>query len=233
MPVTMAWALMLAAGFAIQPPGQFHAGEPIARDGERWQALRVMGDRASLVATTLSVLAVPDALVDEAGARTGLAVSSADDEGVVAYLRGGSLRARAIEPAAVAARDPLAPGLPYDLVFRGRSYRLSSQCEARPRHVQEGQPQHACRIELLGDGQRQVLSSLGGYREPGATTMSLGDDASPALVFAGDLDDDGRLDLIFNTTDHYNVSRPTLFLSSQAAPGEMLREVAHYQSVGC
>ena len=233
MAVTMAWVLLLAGGFAIQPPGHFHAGEPIARDGEAWLALRVVDDRAWLVATRLRAVAVPDALVDQAGARTGLAVSSADDEGVVAYLRGGALLARAIEPAVVAARGQPAPGLRYDLVFRGRSYRLSSQCAARPHHVQERQPQHACRIELHSDGQRQVLSTLGGYREPGATTMSLGDDASPALVFAGDLDGDGKLDLIFNATDHYNVSRPTLFLSSQAAPGKMLREVAHYQSVGC
>ena len=181
MPVTMAWALLLSAGFAIQPPGQFHAGEPIARDGEPWLALRVMGDRASLVATTLSVLAVPDALVDEAGARTGLAVSSADDEGVVAYLRGGSLRARAIEPAAVAARDPLAPGLPYDLVFRGRSYRLSSPARA-PRHFR-GQPQHACRtIAGRGKGSMEHPAVTGSPRP----TISLSTFTLP--VFAGDLD---------------------------------------------
>ncbi|MET0807665.1 MAG: hypothetical protein ABWX93_02785, partial [Pseudoxanthomonas sp.] len=63
--------------------------------------------------------------------------------------------------------------------------------------------------------------------------MSLGDDASPTLLFAGDLDRDGKLDLIFDGTDHYNVSRPTLFLSSPAGQGELLHEVARYESVGC
>ena len=57
---------------------------------------------------------------------------------------------------------------------------------------------------------------------PAQPTPSLGDDASPTLLFAGDLDRDGKLDLIFDTTDHYNVRRPTLFLSSQAAPANCL-----------
>ena len=64
-------------------------------------------------------------------------------------------------------------------------------------------------------------------------TMRLGDDAMPRLLFAGDLDRDGRLDLIFDITDHYNVSRPTLFLSSGAADGKPLRAAARYESVGC
>jgi hypothetical protein len=61
----------------------------------------------------------------------------------------------------------------------------------------------------------------------------LGDDATPALLFAGDLDRDGVLDLLLDTTDHYNLSRPTLFLSSQAGTGELLREVARFVAVGC
>ncbi|WP_158636362.1 hypothetical protein [Aerolutibacter ruishenii] len=44
---------------------------------------------------------------------------------------------------------------------------------------------------------------------------------------------DGRLDLVFDTTDHYNLLRPTLFLSSRAAAGELVGQVAQYQSVGC
>ena len=40
------------------------------------------------------------------------------------------------------------------------------------------------------------------------------------------------LDLMFDTTDHHNVRRPTLFLSMQAAPGELLGIVAQFPSVG-
>jgi len=230
--MTTAWALLLAATFAIQPPGQFHAGEAVARDGEPWLALRVGGKQAALVATTLQVRVVRDEVADEEGARTGLAISSPNDAGIVAYLRGARLAAGPIEAAELSGQQA-GSGLPYRFTFHGQSYRLASQCDPQPRTVQEQQPQFDCRIELRTGGQRQVLSRLTGYREPGATTVSLGDDASPTLRFAGDLDRDGKLDLIFDTTDHYNVSRPTLFLSSQAGRGELLHEVARYESVGC
>lgn len=233
MSMTTLWALLVVGGFAIQPPGQFHGDEPVARDGESWLALHVDGDGALLVATTLKVGAVHDEVLDEAGARTGLEVSSQDGDGVIAYLRGDGLKAGAIEPAAVASMDPDTAGLPYELTFRGQLHRLSSHCEELPRDVPAQQPRFDCRIELRTGDHAQVLSKLNGYREPQATRISLGDDASPVLLFAGDLDRDGKLDLIFNTTDHYNVSRPTLFLSSQSGSGELLHEVAWYESVGC
>lgn len=233
MSMTMLWALLAMAGFAIQPPGQFHGDEPVARDGESWLALHFDGKAASLVATTLTVRAVHDEVLDEAGARTGLEISSRDDDKVLAYLRGDGLKPGTIVPAVLASRDPDIAGLPYEVNFRGQLHRLASQCDESQRDDLARQLQFDCRIELRTGGRAQVLSRLAGYRELQAATMSLGDDASPALIFAGDLDRDGKLDLIFNTTDHYNVSRPTLFLSSQSKPGELLHEVARYESVGC
>ena len=79
---------------------------------------------------------------------------------------------------------------------------------------------------------RQVLAKMSGYRSPEGIDI-LGDDATPRLLFAGDLDRDGRLDLILDTTWHYNVSRPTLFLSTLAREGELVREAAANESVGC
>ena len=235
MSMTALWALLVMGGFAIQPPGRFHGDEPVARDGESWLALHFDGNAALLVATTLKVRAVHDELLDEAGARSGLEVSSQEGDQVVAYLRGSGLKSGAIESAVVASRDPDTAGLPYALTFQGRPHLLSSQCDETPRDepAQQPRPRFDCRIELRMGGRAQALSRLTGYREPGAGAISLGDDASPVLLFAGDLDRDGKLDLIFNTTDHYNVSRPTLFLSSQAKPGELLGEVARYESVGC
>ena len=78
-----------------------------------------------------------------------------------------------------------------------------------------------------------MLAAAVGYSEPASHTMILGDDASPTLLFAGDIDHDGKLDLIFDTTDHYNVRRPTLFLSSQSRPGGVILDVAHYEATGC
>lgn len=245
MPSGLVLPLLLGSAFALQPPGQFHGNEPVARDGERWLALRVDGDDAALVMTTLAVRAVEDPVLDAAGQRSGLLVSSADDGAIVMYLRGAGLRGGRIERARFEAHSG---PLQYEIHFRGQPYRIKTQCDATPFEHVEAQAHYACRI-VLDDGDRaQALAAMSGYYEAGATTISLGDDASPRLLFAGDIDRDGKLDLILDTTDHYNASRPTLFLSSQALPdgavrdGKMLDgkaldgmilEVAHYDAIGC
>lgn len=231
--LALLWPLLVAGGFAIQPPGEFHGNEPVARDGERWLALRVDGNDAALIATTVGVRAVEDQLVDESGERTGLEVSSPGGDKVIAYLRGSGLKAGAVERATVASMDSDGARLPYELTFRAQHYRIASDCNKQPRAAMAEQLQFDCRIVLHGGGKAQVLSTLTGYYEHQATTMSLSDDGGAVLLFAGDLDHDGKLDLIFDTADHYNVSRPTLYLSSPARPDELLHQVAQYQSVGC
>lgn len=227
--------LMLAAAIALQPPGQFHGDEPVARDGETWLALRASGDAASLSSTRLRVQAVEDPLVDEAGQTSGRRVSSVlepdpDAEGaqVVAYLRGSGLAAGKVIPARIPERSQDG-GLPsYRIEFAGRDYRIRTLCPPL-----RGDPPVARCAVLLADagGVEQALMQADARRE--TDIVLLGDDATPKLLFAGDLDRDGKLDLIFDITDHYNVSRPTLFLSSRARDGELLHAVSTYESVGC
>ena len=225
--------LLLAAAFALQPPGPFHGNEPVARDGERWLALRIDPDAAALVATTLRVRAVEDPITDATGQRTGLAVTP-DDAGTVAFLRGGGLRAGAVQRASFTAANSTATNWPeHAIAFAGRAYRLHAQCDDDAHARVDTQAQYRCRIVLDDGARHQVLVAMGGYRDPGAGVTALGDDATPVLLFAGDLDRDGRLDLVFDVTDHYNVSRPTLFLSSLAGDDALVGEAARYEAVGC
>jgi hypothetical protein len=66
-----------------------------------------------------------------------------------------------------------------------------------------------------------------------ATIRFPGDDSDPALLWAGDLDGDGKLDMMFNLTEHYNVSNIVLFLSSMAEPGKLVKQAATRRTVGC
>ena len=59
------------------------------------------------------------------------------------------------------------------------------------------------------------------------------DGTYPALLWAGDLDRDREIDLLINATNHYNVTHPMLFLSSQAEEGRLVEAVAELRSVGC
>lgn len=234
MPTSLVLPLLLGTAFALQPPGTFHAGEAVARDGEPWLALRIDGNEAALVATTVVTRPVEDALVDGPGERSGVEVTSIDPDGVISFLRGEGLRAGRIERAQVdRPGDAAALSQPYRMTFRGRAYQIENSCDPEPARIVDGQAQFACSAVLSTPETRHVLSRRLGYFEPGSDVMSFSDDGVQQLLFAGDLDRDGRLDLIFDTSDHYNKSRPTLFLSTGAAGGAPLREVAHHESVGC
>ncbi|WP_162255253.1 MULTISPECIES: hypothetical protein [unclassified Lysobacter] len=228
--------LILAAAIALQPPGQFHGDEPVARDGETWLALRASAESASLTPTRLRVQASEDPILDAPGQTSGRRVSSAlepdpDAEGaqVVAYLRGGALAAGAVSPARILERSQGVAPPGYRIDLAGRDHRIRTQCT--PKRGSQAYARDCAVVLVAPDGAEQVLMRVEGRRE--ADLLLLGDDASPELLFAGDLDRDGRLDLIFDVSDHYNVTRPTLFLSSQARDGELLHAVSTYESVGC
>jgi len=59
------------------------------------------------------------------------------------------------------------------------------------------------------------------------------EDNNARLIWVGDLDHDGKLDFIIDTSNHYNVTELRLYLSGQAVKGELLKMVAMRKSTGC
>lgn len=225
---------------ALQPPGMFHDGEAVARHGERWLALRVHEGDASLRMARLRVKRVFDVIADAEGEATGQEIDS-DVGDVVTYLRGPGLHAG---PVAMAVSEFVGEGpLPTQRLRLGdRVYRILTRCTAAAVNATQDGMAYRCRIELSEDGKdgdvehgsRQTLAEMTGTSAlSAAPDIVLGDDASPHLIFAGDLDRDGRLDLIFDTSNHYNLSHPVLFLSGAAEGDELLHAVAEHDAVGC
>lgn len=79
---------------------------------------------------------------------------------------------------------------------------------------------------------RIVLES-GGVKQELYKREELGSDGFPSLLWSGDLDGDGKVDLIMDMHDHYNVRRVTLLLSGKAKPGKLIEQVAFIESTGC
>jgi hypothetical protein len=59
------------------------------------------------------------------------------------------------------------------------------------------------------------------------------DDRMTEVDFVGDIDGDNMPDLIINTSYHYNVTIPTLYLSKPAGSNEVLKLMGWHLSVGC
>jgi hypothetical protein len=59
------------------------------------------------------------------------------------------------------------------------------------------------------------------------------DDQIAGIIFAGDIDGDDIPDLIIDTSNHYNVTAPTLYLSKPAGSNEVLKMMGLHVSAGC
>lgn len=225
-------ALLAASGNAattrIEQPGEMHGDESIARDGETWLALMVEGDQARLVSGRVRVEAVNDAVLDGPDDATGARVSMPALAGEpLMFLQGAALREGAVTAANIDARarpdvdQPLALSIPGDLVLLGVTCPAISD-EAHP----------DCTAYVQRGAQRQELARFPNLRDE-TGHVHPAEDVGPTVLFAGDLDHDGRIDLLLDTTDHYNATQPTLFLSGAAQRGELVREVAKQRMTGC
>ncbi len=56
---------------------------------------------------------------------------------------------------------------------------------------------------------------------------------APRILWAGDLDADGKLDLLIDGTTQTNVSTLMLYTSSAAVKGKLLKKVAEFTTTGC
>jgi hypothetical protein len=59
------------------------------------------------------------------------------------------------------------------------------------------------------------------------------DDQMIKIIFAGDIDGDSKLDLIIDTSYHYNMGRPTLYLSKEAGEDKIIKPMGMFTFVGC
>jgi hypothetical protein len=221
-----------SAGSPQQPqqviePGEFHGEEVSAQSGEKWLGLHLTDNENSLLLTyRLNVSAVNDSLVDEDGQSSGKKVSVDLPLQPLFLIRG--VKNVSAGPVTTVfdeggSTSILAESSAITLKLGEASYVLkvagsedTAKCSDQPF------PRNA-RLVLVSGESGQVLYSL----------QDCGNDPSWRLLWAGDLDRDGKLDLYVSVTQHYNVSERKLFLSSQASEGQLVKEVADFVTSGC
>lgn len=213
-------------------PGEaFHGDEVPARNGETWWALVVEGGSARLQSSVLAVKAVVDPVLDEEGQTTGRSVAAPGLQPLV-LLRGiAALKAGPVPVATDPSQArPLAPNEKIALALGERRWTLSNRCKRIEGDSKaEDKRAHLDCTLVLDDGSTVQELAPGGqvYFEDGEEAAT-----EAQLLFAGDLDHDGQIDLLLDTSDHYNMDRPTLFLSG-AGKGGQLKQVAQQEFTGC
>ena len=220
-----------AAQPALLLPGSYHGEEVAAASGSTWWAL-VQGETGwALEEVELTVEQEFDPLIDDEGSASGKRISVSTDAPVVALVRGVSGLLGGAVPTTRTSLANLRPESPAS--FRlgvGDPWSLSLVLDRDPRDVEGATPD--CRLILTRGGVEQTLAEYR-YCSTRNGQLMVGNEASITLHWAGDMDRDGRLDLLIDLTDHYNVSKPTLFLSSKAGQGKLVGKVAEHVSVGC
>ena len=211
----------------IISPGEHHGHEVPANTPGVWFALVADGAGASLRRVRVSVATVKDEIVDEGAEMTGRRVDTSPAVEPIALLRGiHGLKARRV-PTALLGQAVDDAGISARLGVL--AYQLFMRCAEQP--PVEGQRQHNCDLVLRLDTVEQVLFTYRAYNEGDARIWA--SERQPTVLWAGDVDADGRLDVLLETSNHYNVSEMRLFLSRGASASALVQEGATHTTTGC
>ncbi|HMV49613.1 MAG TPA: hypothetical protein PLD20_08405 [Blastocatellia bacterium] len=219
----------------------FHGGEVKARNGETWLGLYVTKQGSFLADSKVTVRRVIDVVVDEDPARpTGKSVSVDRRPNPVFLVKNAEM----LKPGAVstayrrseARRQSLKVGTPLRLKLGEQNYQLKVVSQRpRPKSCESCLPVDA-RLLLNIGASTQVIFDLGAHLKKvwGQEMPSEDEIEMPewSLLWAGDVDADGKLDLYLGVTGE-NMEEHLLLLSSAARPKQLVREIARFTITGC
>lgn len=214
--------------------GCFHGNEVPTGYGGEWWSLNKRGEAFELAARTVRIEPCHDVVVDDPGEKSAIEVA-VDGEGTPLFLiRGIGDIGHPSVTILTAKLDPrpstddgstyLRPGQHLKLRMGPVEYQLEAHGTYDPTRPD---------YDRLVLGYRLTMSGPDGTSQDLPVPARFAEDGVPTLLWAGDLDRDGKLDLYMDLTAHYNLRDYTLLLSSHASPGQLVKKVASRSYVGC
>lgn len=208
--------------------GEFHGDEVTARTGERWLGLHVTDQGSLLLRYRITVEPVYDSIVDDGTEqKTGKKVSvDLPLEPLFLVKKANMLsdgRVTTVFEEDANYQKTLEKVSPLSLKLAEISYVLKVVGSKDGAKCAEHAFPRKAKLTLVSGEAEQVLYSL----------EECGNEPYWYLLWAGDIDLDGKLDLYVSVSQHYNVSERKLFLSSSATEGQLVKEVAEFVTSGC
>ncbi|MEN7547557.1 hypothetical protein AAG747_06550 [Rapidithrix thailandica] len=213
------------SGVNILPVGLFHEDEvqPDA-DQKEWVGLFQKGDSTYLKRVQVNLSRENDPILDEEGQKTGWYVSVENEEDCILLISGVELSKGEVPSLEFSKKSPV-PG--DTLTFTFGSKQMNIYVTGTKEKVSDDW------YEV--ENYKMIVASEVNEKTIEQTIVAKAnfEDAIITMLWAGDLDGDNQMDFIIDTSRHYNMSVPTLFLSSGAKEGNLVECVAKHVSVGC
>lgn len=213
--------------------GEYHEGEIVDNvSSKSWVGLIKETDGTySVHKVNPTTKLIHDVVLDEAGQMTGVKVS-AKSVGEVVFMTNEGVLTQGSNLETVNLPKTIYPGESKDFIFKGKTYTLFAKGEKGAAYTyqnEEGEEVQGYEIKkyslfLKVKGQDKVIALL---------DLSSLEEATPTIDFVGDLNGDGNIDFLINTTYNYNMSRYTLYLSEGKSGAVTVKPVAALVNLGC
>lgn len=213
----------------ILTTGSFHCNEVWAGVyKEKWFGLFHSHAGYYLSETSLDITRVHDMIKEETGIeKTAWSIKTVNKDTSILLVEGlGFLKPRMVQQITLP-QNVINPGDTIFFSFSGIDYMLHAIGERKTR--QSNYDYHGVYNYKL------FLTTTRNGKEISEQLVSCGrfEDEMINIIFSGDIDGDGFLDLIIDISNHYNVKCPTLYLSIPSDNGQILKVVGAHKSFGC
>ena len=207
--------------------GEFHEDEVWENASkEKWFGIFGNKDGFYIAETPIKTSRVNDPIVDEENEITGWKVDVETKDSCYFLVQKNEM----IMPIKFQKVDfkekYIAPGKKYAFKYLGIEYELSAKGKSKF--------DESVNSNIVTDYQLFLSAKIDGKPKKSLLVFQKYSDAKEVeLILGGDFDGDGILDLIIDTSHHYNNYNPKLYLSKAAEQNEILKPIANHSTVGC